>query len=145
MLQLILATDMARHKDILESLQNNIKKFEWENKSHMDSVIWISSNPVPCLLPLNSFHSFIYNLPISKFPFLAVWISFFFFYQFISSNYKPSTYRYINFFIFMNLVILHTLHCIIWYNCTTDSLLAWNVACFVLFWSYINIKSNVAR
>lgn len=39
MLQLILATDMARHKDILESLQNNIKKFEWENKSHMDSVI----------------------------------------------------------------------------------------------------------
>lgn len=39
MLQLILATDMARHKEILDALQNNIKKFEWDNKSHMDSVI----------------------------------------------------------------------------------------------------------
>ena len=41
MLQLILATDMARHKEILDSLQNNIKKFEWESKSHMDSVIHV--------------------------------------------------------------------------------------------------------
>lgn len=39
MLQLILATDMARHKEILDALQNNIKKFEWDSKSHMDSVI----------------------------------------------------------------------------------------------------------
>lgn len=38
MLQLILATDMARHKEILDALQNNIKKFEWDNKSHMDSL-----------------------------------------------------------------------------------------------------------
>ncbi len=38
MVKLILATDMAKHKDILEELQSYIPNFDFSNKNHMDAV-----------------------------------------------------------------------------------------------------------
>jgi high affinity cGMP-specific 3',5'-cyclic phosphodiesterase 9 len=38
MVKLILATDMAKHKDILEELQSYISNFDFNNKNHMDAV-----------------------------------------------------------------------------------------------------------
>lgn len=71
MLQLILATDMARHKEILDALQNNIKKFEWDSKSHMDSVIWRHNSYYPvthCLFgfffKIFSFKYMYHHLPV---------------------------------------------------------------------------------
>lgn len=37
-MKLILATDMARHKDIITSFQNNLINFDSKNVDHMDSV-----------------------------------------------------------------------------------------------------------
>ena len=39
MVKLILATDMAKHKDILDELCSYIPKFDFKKKEHLDSVI----------------------------------------------------------------------------------------------------------
>ena len=38
MVKLILATDMAKHKDILDDLKRNVPDFDFKDKEHMDSV-----------------------------------------------------------------------------------------------------------
>lgn len=39
MVKLILATDMAKHKEILDELENYATKFDFKNKEHLESVI----------------------------------------------------------------------------------------------------------
>jgi hypothetical protein len=39
MVKLILATDMAKHKDLLEELQSHVDDFDFKNKDHLESVI----------------------------------------------------------------------------------------------------------
>lgn len=38
MVKLILATDMAKHKDILEELQRYVSDFDFKNKDHLEAV-----------------------------------------------------------------------------------------------------------
>lgn len=38
MVKLILATDMAKHKELLEELQKYVNNFDFKNKDHVEAV-----------------------------------------------------------------------------------------------------------
>jgi len=59
MVMLILATDMARHSEILETFKAKIDKFDFANEDHLNSVRQIGSSAVS----LN---------PLQEFPYFAV-------------------------------------------------------------------------
>jgi high affinity cGMP-specific 3',5'-cyclic phosphodiesterase 9 len=46
MVKLILATDMAKHKDLLEELHHCVDKFDFNNKAHMEAVYFSNKGTI---------------------------------------------------------------------------------------------------